>query len=563
MNSVLEPSLSDLLASLNLPAGSTLATGQSPFPTQFMSTSATKISPNTSNTVTGTSPQNSQDVKAAAAALAASNSVPDNGAPRVPMHGASSPLGNSSSLGLTKIINGVNGSMISTMDGDMVLTRNTAARSGKLKQHKDDTSREVHAMNACNAAYSFSDSNRPVDNAAYSALMGAGDQSGPVADTSILHGGAPLVEESTLAGAPSESFAALQAHYDSDDETVADSSNLLPNMPQGNLRCGQMRSKMGDSKTLRTSQSYAQSHPLPVAEMDGEYHPDSDSNSDSEEMSYALPPLNQQVGSGMISQPLRPNSGDVLAPPGGEFLRTEGGRPPRPPSSSSGGLSSHKLTHSMSRPTSSGFTQSQAIAPGRAVHPYVINYDTSAPISGVEAEQQGASTHLKGPMPSVLDAESSAISRSHLRVNWEAGDSDDEDEDEEIDEDEDSSEYDSTELDMDVMSTDAMEHDELRSRVFAAPSSFASESQVTEPGSSTLAYGSVIATRGSRSRHVFQRPVIDGSTLIPAHEMTKCVLTVLIIHVHCFVCTSVALDWLRGQVQGHVFPCCHRNTCSI
>ena len=89
-----------------------------------------------------------------------------------------------------------------------------------------------------------------------------------------------------------------------------------------------------------------------------------------------------------------------------------------------------------------------------------------------------------------------------------ASDDDDDDDDSGGDEESETS-FASTDLDV---STAQMHDSDLRSRVYGAVSSIASQSQATTPGTAG----------GPRHRHVFQRPVLDGSTLLTPTQMAKC-----------------------------------------
>ena len=447
-----------------------------------------------------------------------------NSNPGTPTHttktsnGAYSSMGNASAVSKATEESVMNTS--STLDEQPPAT--SAPRRGR--QHRDSNRAEVdtdfddektlktaghRTINASNPAFSFSSSNKPQSNPAFSYSQGPGStRSMPVADSSsvrvpaqrqplsqagavdssFLGAGHQTMDESSFAGVPTESVSVLQANYDSDSEFGGDTTTIL---------------------TQLQVQEQQQRHMHETSETS---HFDVGSDSDTEhDESISIPP---PQGAPTQVDEFVACVGSLAPPPG-----TSAGFTTTTVTGASSQISSHRLHQLPVQNRSAGADRPSALMQPNAVH---YGYGTESSV--IATTEQSTSSH---PVQYSCDTSSAvsnicpggrgvAASRAHAHAHARmhgggdalASDDDDDDDDSGGDEESETS-FASTDLDV---STAQMHDSDLRSRVYGAVSSIASQSQATTPGTAG----------GPRHRHVFQRPVLDGSTLLTPTQMAKC-----------------------------------------
>lgn len=500
MRSVLEPSLSGILASMSVP-GSTLMGAQSNFPSVF---DTATHNPASKNPGSKASVQNTHF-----------NSNPGTPTPtKKSSNGAYSSMGNASAVSKATEESVMNTS--STLDEQPPAT--SAPRRGR--QRRDSNRAEFDAdfddektletaghttINASNPAFSYSQGpgstrSMPV---ADSSSVGVPAQRQPLpqagaVDSSFLGAGHQTMDESSFAGVPTESVSVLHANYDSDSEFGGDTTTIL--------------------SQLQVQQQRHMHEPSEAS------HFDVGSDSDTEhDESISIPPPR---GAPTQVDEFVACVGNLAPPPRTAEPGSPGGRAHPPPDTSAGfttttvtaassQISSHQLHQLPVQNRSARADRTNALMQPNAVH-----YGDGTESSVIATTEQSTSSH---PVQYSCD-NSSAVSnicpggrgvaarRAHVHARMHGGGaalaSDDDDDD--LGEDEESeTSFTSTDLDM---STAQMHDSDLRSRVYGAVSSIASQSQATTPGTAG----------GPRHRHVFQRPVQDGSTLLTPTQMAKC-----------------------------------------
>lgn len=317
-----------------------------------------------------------------------------------------------------------------------------------------------------------------------------------------------IVGDSSFAGVATDTVVALQANYDSDSDSDGGTTAHFAQLQQ-------LQGGMAVDEDLSLGQGAQETSHFDVdSDSDGEIGASPSREAEAAAAAALAPPLRGAAGAA-------PRVAGLRQPP--QHLHSEGGLPPRSRSASVGGTSSHQL-----RGSSHSLKQDPR---AHQLQPHVVNYGSE---SSTVVSADHTSSHLgRLAHPSHFGNRSSVAQTHDMQADCDTSTNSCEDE-EEFDQDEEATptgSYNSTELDV---TTTQLPDSDLRSRVYGAVSSIASQSQQTTPGSTNSAL--FYQGKGRRARHVFQRPVIDGSTALSSQAMDRCDILHILSHMRgrCF-----------------------------